>query len=230
MLHNKLTPCRISTTHWSSPFLPSALVPAREERPFPLLVSFGAELAGHFLLWGPTKAQLRRAASQVAAGPFTPRADRPAESRRGRGNSAATSTTRRGSHSYPLGVVRPPQALKGRGHMSLLQLWSPPAPYACRHRLPLGRSAMPSLNGLNAHRRPRCRSARLRPLSAAPANRKRSPEMLPPDSPSWATGTLVRLLLSAPESSWRPSTLGGALAGGGQGPLNRCGGLGGGAR
>ncbi|KAJ1148433.1 hypothetical protein NDU88_001269 [Pleurodeles waltl] len=51
---------RIGTSHWGSPHSPSARAPARGERLFPFLSSSGAAVVDYFLLYGSTKAQLRR--------------------------------------------------------------------------------------------------------------------------------------------------------------------------
>ncbi|KAJ1092545.1 hypothetical protein NDU88_005655 [Pleurodeles waltl] len=79
--------------------------------------------------------------------------------------------------------------------------------------------------------RPQGRSARPEPPSATPANHERGlgPERLLPGSPPGPLDARPTASFG-PESSWRPSTLGGALNGGGPGPKSSCRGPGGRAR
>ncbi|KAJ1206117.1 hypothetical protein NDU88_001526 [Pleurodeles waltl] len=164
MLHNKLTPCRISTSHWSSPLPPSALVPAREERPFHLLFSFEAESAEHFSVVGPTQGpaltssihpgrrwpahttgRLSRRAESHSRAPQGPRSS---ESRRA-GELRHPLPSLSGVPLSPLGR-RPASTDPGRPRPRVAFLVVAPPPRTSAAQQPPPAPARPPLNGLNA--------------------------------------------------------------------------------
>ncbi|KAJ1151910.1 hypothetical protein NDU88_004689 [Pleurodeles waltl] len=134
--------------------------------------------------------------------------------RGGQGSSITPSTTRRGSHSRPLGARRPPLVPKGQGHVSPLWAVAPPDPVPPRPTATTGTcpAVAPSraLVGSTPYLHPRGRSAQPEPTAATPADRERvpGPEKLPPRRPLGLRTQLFR----APESSSRSPVLGGALA------------------